>query len=276
MPYGRRNRAIIPGNDASMRPISLLALLLFLTVVLAPIGAVFDRLARPPAVTHSVQSRILRLAPATRARLLPYFQRAGVSYPPTAVTLVGLKQERRLLLFAAGPDQEPRYVRGYDIVGASGTLGPKTREGDRQVPEGLYAAELLNPNSVAYLSIRVGYPNRFDRRMAEVDGRSELGGDIMIHGATEGSRGCIAVSDQAIEELFTLVADSGLKQTRIIISPVDFRFRSLPDAGRRPAWTGALYARLARALTALPTPLETWRLTLGETVLHRPVRDSVR
>ena len=69
----------------------------------------------------------------------------------------------------------------YPILAASGVLGPKLREGDKQVPEGIYGAEALNPNSKFHLSIRLNYPNTFDRRMAQSDGRTQLGGDIMIH-----------------------------------------------------------------------------------------------
>ena len=55
------------------------------------------------------------------------------------------------------------------VLGASGGLGPKLREGDRQVPEGVYSIVYLNPNSVAHLSLALGYPNAFDR--AHADGR---------------------------------------------------------------------------------------------------------
>jgi len=53
--------------------------------------------------------------------------------------LVGFKHERELHLLASRPDGSLAFVRAYPILGASGTLGPKLRQGDRQVPEGIYA-----------------------------------------------------------------------------------------------------------------------------------------
>jgi murein L,D-transpeptidase YafK len=68
---------------------------------------------------------------------------------------------------------------------ASGGLGPKLGAGDRQGPERIYAIESLNPNSLFHLSMRLNYPNEFDQMRAKQDGRSDLGGDIMIHGSTD-------------------------------------------------------------------------------------------
>jgi murein L,D-transpeptidase YafK len=72
----------------------------------------------------------------------------------------------------------------------SGQLGPKQREGDRQVPEGFYAITpgQMNPKSAYYLSFNVGYPNTYDRAM----GRG--GGAIMVHGVCS-SAGCFSMSD---------------------------------------------------------------------------------
>ena len=79
-------------------------------------------------------------------------------------------------------------------------LGPKLREGDRQVPEGVYTIANMNPNSISHLSLALSYPNDFDRARAAEDGRADntLGGSIMIHGGS-GSIGCMAVGDEAAE-----------------------------------------------------------------------------
>jgi murein L,D-transpeptidase YafK len=65
---------------------------------------------------------------------------------------------------------------------ASGKAGPKLREGDGQVPEGIYRIDGLNPNSSYHLSLKLNYPNDFDLEQARTEGRTELGGDIFIHG----------------------------------------------------------------------------------------------
>lgn len=125
------------------------------------------------------------------------------------------------------------------------------RQGDGQVPEGIYRIESLNPNSLCHLSLRVGYPNDFDRRQAQRDGRTELGGDIMIHGGWESS-GCLAMGDKAAEDLFVLAARTGIDNIVLILCPVDFRRRDLPYSGSQPAWVQALYTDIREALKSFP------------------------
>lgn len=199
----------------------------------------------------TVEDRLKQYGDAARGRLLPYFETAGVSYPPARMTLVGLKSERRLEVYAASTPRGPmRFVRSYPFTAASGELGPKLRMGDDQVPEGLYRIELLNPNSLYHLSLRVNYPNAFDRARAAEEKRTNLGGDIMIHGNAV-SIGCIAIGDEAIEELFTAAAQAGIEKLSVIISPVDARVTPMP-ATRRPSWLPGLYASIAAELKKLP------------------------
>ena len=201
---------------------------------------------------ESVRSRLRQYGAAVHERLCPVFEEARVSYPPASVLLVGLKQERVLDVYARGKGRELVFIRRYPVLGASGAAGPKLREGDRQVPEGVYAIEELNPNSRFHLSLRVGYPNAFDRARAKEDGRSGLGGDIMIHGGSS-SEGCLAIGDKAVEELFVLAADCGLANTRLVLSPVDFRKRELPlSCWNRAAWTEELYDSIRIELAGLP------------------------
>jgi murein L,D-transpeptidase YafK len=209
---------------------------------------VFQRFAKPRTVTERLQ----QYGAQARSRLGPHFERAGIAYPPKRVTLVGLKAERLLQVYAAGPTNGYHYVCSYPILAASGGPGPKLREGDGQVPEGIYPIELLNPNSRFHLSLRIGYPNSFDRAQAEKDGRTKLGGDIMIHGSSV-SIGCLAVGDEAAEDLFVLAADTGLQNMTVVLSPVDFRAgAALPKAVKLPDWIGPLYAEIKTRLADLP------------------------
>jgi hypothetical protein len=202
---------------------------------------------------RAVAARVDEYGPAARARLVPWFAAAGLAYPPHSVVLAVFKQDRQLQLYAADELQAPRFIRAYPVLGASGTLGPKLAEGDRQVPEGLYRIELLNPFSRHHLSLRLDYPNEFDRARAEEDGRSDLGGDIMIHGSS-GSTGCIAIGDVAVEDLFVLAADVGMENVAVLVSPVDFRVADAPAALDSPSWVAQLYARLREAVWLLPMP----------------------
>ncbi|MEC9032704.1 MAG: SRPBCC family protein [Planctomycetota bacterium] len=201
---------------------------------------------------ESVRGRLRQYGAAVHERLCPAFEEARVSYPPDFILLVGLKQERVLDVYVRGTGRDLVFIRRYSVLGASGAAGPKLREGDRQVPEGVYTIDELNPNSRFHLSLRVGYPNAFDRARAKEDGRSGLGGDIMIHGGSS-SAGCLAIGDKAVEELFVLVADCGLANTRLVLSPVDFRRRELPlSCWNLAAWTEELYDSIRVELADLP------------------------
>ncbi len=208
--------------------------------------------AQPPTISD----RVAQFGKAVHRRLTPHFERAGIAYPPGAVVLVGIKSKRRLELYAGATQSELRYVRSYPVLGASGGPGPKLRSGDGQVPEGIYPVTALNPTSRFHLSMRIGYPNRFDRWMARRDGRRDLGGDIYIHGGYF-SQGCLAMGDSAAEELFVLAAETGLENVKVILTPVDLRRRppaAVPVSG--PEWTPWLYGVLERVLERLaPTTL---------------------
>ncbi|HRJ71105.1 MAG TPA: L,D-transpeptidase family protein [Terrimicrobiaceae bacterium] len=229
------------------------ALIAGLLVILGAAAWIF----RPRARTHSLPPKprtvaqvLAVLAGPVRKTLAPQFRAAGVAYPPPGLVLLALKKESRLELHAPGPNGRTRHIASYPILAASGTAGPKLREGDHQVPEGFYRIELLNPNSRFHLSLRVNYPNADDLARAHEAGRNpaELGGDIMIHGGAA-STGCLAVGDPAIEELFALVAATGLDRVQLIIAPCDFRTGAtvqLPDSA--PVWTGALHEKLQAAV----------------------------
>lgn len=174
------------------------------------------------AKAATIAERLEQYGESARMRWSPYFKSAGVEYPPSELVFVGLKEEKTLQIYARLGTNGFRFVRAYPILAASGVAGPKLREGDRQVPEGIYAIELLNPNSRYHLSLRVNYPNAFDREQARKEQRINLGGDIMIHGKDK-SIGCLAMGDEGAEDLFVLAADTGIKHITVILSPVDFR-----------------------------------------------------
>ncbi len=203
----------------------------------------------------SVPERVQVLRDGVERRLEPYFDAAGVDYPPRAVVLLGLKHESRLEVYAGPSFRDLRFVRDYAVMAQSGVRGPKLREGDRQVPEGIYSVAALNPNSRFHVSLRLDYPNDFDRRMAALEGRTDLGGDIMIHGGAA-STGCLAVGDAFAEEVFVLAADTGLDNVRVILAPADLRNAHLTAyASTRsdsPDWVTQLYTEIRRELRRLP------------------------
>jgi len=192
--------------------------------------------------------------PAVKKRLLPYLTRAGLTLPLSRVTILVFKHEKRLELWGE-KNGKPVYLRSYKVLAASGNAGPKLKEGDRQVPEGIYRITCLNPNSDFHYAMLVDYPNDFDNRKANEGKRTDLGGDICIHGNAV-SIGCVAVGDIAIEELFYLVGTTGMLSTKVIIAPYDFR------AGKKPkiwypaiTWLPELYGMIRKELKEYPKPI---------------------
>ena len=218
---------------------------IFLALVILPISMHAQK---------TVEDRVVEFGAVANKRLKPLFEAKGIPYPPAKITLIGLKQEGFLQVYAANSDGEFKHIKTYPILAQSGGPGPKLREGDCQVPEGLYRIESLNPNSRFHLSLRVNYPNAFDRQMAKAERRIKLGGDIMIHG-NQVSIGCLAMGDPAAEDLFVLAAKAGLKNILVIFSPVDFRVRELPPGTKGlPAWTDKLYQVIREELKKYPYP----------------------
>lgn len=100
-------------------------------------------------------------------------------------------------------DRKYALYKKYDICAYSGELGPKIKEGDRQAPEGFYTIVpgLMNPKSNYYLAFNLGYPNEFDRA------HKRTGSHLMVHGSCS-SRGCYAMEDDQIEEIYQLGRES--------------------------------------------------------------------
>ncbi|MEN8904335.1 MAG: L,D-transpeptidase family protein [Clostridiales bacterium] len=139
---------------------------------------------------------------------------------PKKIALLAFKSEKKMELWGLYKDKWD-YIKTYKILGASGKLGPKLKEGDCQVPEGIYKIIGMNPKSKYYYAMLIDYPNEFDKKKAAEVNRTNLGGDICIHG-TNLSVGCIAIGDYS-KELYDLVEQVKLNNTKVIISPYDFR-----------------------------------------------------
>jgi murein L,D-transpeptidase YafK len=118
------------------------------------------------------------------------------------VFIRSFKLEQELEVWVS-TEASPQFslLKTYPVCRASGDLGPKRREGDRQVPEGFYHIDRLNPNSSYHLSLGLNYPNKSDK----IRGNQEQpGADIFIHGACV-TVGCIPLTNPLIEEVYQLV-----------------------------------------------------------------------
>ena len=152
------------------------------------------------------------------------------SMPKESPILVRLfKEESELEVWKQDTTGRFALLKTYPICRWSGELGPKIKEGDRQAPEGFYTITpgQMNPNSSYYLSVNIGFPNEFDRAW----GRT--GDFLMIHGDCS-SRGCYAMTDEQIGEIYALARESffGGQQT-FQVQAYPFRMTPLNMARHR-------------------------------------------
>lgn len=210
--------------------------------------------ASPDApVLYTVEDQLATYGPAARSRLTKKFAEIKLAYPPDRVAFVVLKSKAEMQVYVAPPAASYQYLCKYPILAASGELGPKLREGDRQVPEGIYNLT-LEPNTPYHLALRLNYPNPTDWERAKADGRQSPGSDILIHGSNC-SIGCLAMGDPVSEDLFVLAAEAKDKNFTLVIAPVDFRRHALPPKSEAdPVWLPQLYSEIKTALNEFPEP----------------------
>jgi murein L,D-transpeptidase YafK len=141
-------------------------------------------------------------------------QTAPAPVPPHADRVVVLKKEHTLQLLNQG-----KVIKTYKVALGGDPVGPKTRQGDHKTPEGVYVLDSRNPHSQFYKSIHISYPSASERAAARQRGVSP-GGEVFVHGLPHGYRyvgaahrlrdwtdGCIAVTDQEMDEIWLAVPD---------------------------------------------------------------------
>ncbi len=149
------------------------------------------------------------------------------------VFIRAFKEENQLELYIRNrATRKFDLFRTYPIAAASGTLGPKLVEGDSQVPEGFYFVPptAMKPDSQFHLAFNIGYPNDYDRA------HQRTGTVIMIHG-NQVSIGCLAMTDEKIEEIYTLCAaalDGGQAYFRVHIFPFRMTGKRMEKAAGDP------------------------------------------
>jgi len=168
---------------------------------------------------------------------------------PDNIILVAFKEEQKLQVYS-DDNNGIKLIKEYPFTAFSGKLGPKLKEGDKQIPEGIYKVEYLNPNSSYYLSIKVNYPNDFDQSKTKLPSLSEMGGDIFIHGKSA-TIGCIPIGDEAIEEVFLLTKKAINNDVKVIISPRDFRVNPTYPEIEEIDWENELYELIETELKTL-------------------------
>lgn len=134
--------------------------------------------------------------------------------PLQADRVVVLKKERTLQLISHG-----KVIKAYKVALGGEPVGPKTEQGDHKTPEGIYVLDFRNAHSQFYKAIHISYPRDRDRLAARKKGVPP-GGDVFVHGLPNGygyvgaahrlkdwTDGCIAVTNEEIDEIWKSVAD---------------------------------------------------------------------
>ena len=221
-------------------------------------GITFFKISRPvptplPKIIkgkQTVESVLDIIETDAKARLKKNLNSAGYKKGfPKKLILLAFKEEQKLEVYSKD-EKDIKLIKSYPFKGFSGKLGPKLKEGDRQIPEGIYEVAYLNPNSSYHLSIKINYPNEFDKSKTEFKNVKELGGDIFIHGKSV-TIGCIPIGDLAIEEVFLLTQKTMNNRVKVIISPRDFRKNPTFPEIDSVDWEADLYNRINQALSAL-------------------------
>ncbi len=134
------------------------------------------------------------------------------------IVLRVFKEEAELEVWKQDTSGLFQLLKTYPVCRWSGDLGPKLWEGDRQTPEGFYTITpaLMNPNSQYYLAINTGFPNSFDKA------NDRKGSLLMIHGDCS-SRGCYAMTDEQISEIYGLARDALLGRPNFQVQAYPFR-----------------------------------------------------
>jgi murein L,D-transpeptidase YafK len=174
------------------------------------------------------------------------FEAKKLPYPGKDIYLRFFKSSNEMELWARKDDtSQYKMLKSYRVCAASGAVGPKRFEGDRQVPEGFYFIDDFNPKSDFYLSLLLNYPNYTDL----IQGNKEKpGGDIYIHGGCV-TVGCLPMTDPVIQEVYVLCLNaklSGQNYIPVHIYPTRFNKAGLnylgkaypSDTARQKFWVG--------------------------------------
>lgn len=197
---------------------------------------------------RTVEDVIEKYGDESRSLLKPMFEEKGISYPPKRIAMIVSKKDLKLEIWSGG--ENSKLIVTYPLLAISGKLGPKLREGDGQIPEGIYKIIGFNPNSSYHLSMKLNYPNEFDWKQAKKEGRTEPGSDIFIHGKAV-SIGCLAMGDFVIEDLFVLVCDIGKENVEVVISPLDPAKGKLTPRENSSEWVSELYSNIEKRVSEI-------------------------
>jgi len=234
-----------------LKKLLFIAIILSLGIILLKYGrSIYVPLVKKVKGKETVESVLAKIEHKVHRRLQKHLEDVGFSDYPKKIIFVAFKEERVFQVYSNDSDGI-KFIKEYPFTAFSGKLGPKLKEGDRQIPEGIYDIEYFNPNSAFYLSLKVSYPNEFDKSKSKFSEVNEMGGDIFIHGKAA-TVGCIPLGDEAIEEVFVLAQKAKGNRIPVIISPRNFRSNNVFPKINSVDWEQELYGKIKMELDKLP------------------------
>lgn len=152
---------------------------------------------------RSTEKKVRQIFENKSALLKKEFQQRGLTWPAKQLYIRSFKKEGQLEVWIRQESTDAfRFFKTYTVCAVSGSMGPKRRAGDYQVPEGFYYINEFRPNSQFHLALGLNYPNASDDQLSDA---INPGNEIFIHGGCI-TVGCIPVKDAQIEELYVLAS----------------------------------------------------------------------
>lgn len=169
--------------------------------------------------TQRANSRVRSAYEEKEIVVKQYFSDRELSMDRFQLFIRAFKKEQVLEVWIKERNKEQFVLlHTYDFCSTSGTLGPKRKEGDYQIPEGIYQINHFNPLSNFHLSLGINYPNESDKILGD---KAHPGSAIYIHGNCV-TIGCIPITDDKIKELYIIAVEArneGQKEIPVHIFP---------------------------------------------------------
>ena len=160
-----------------------------------------------------ISANMIVTAPTPLPGMTPLVS-ASAATPPLGLvdSIVVEKKAHTLTLFRDG-----KPMRTYLVALGWTPQGDKLSAGDKRTPEGVFYIDARQPNSHYHLALHISYPDAAHRARSQTVG-VQPGGNIMIHGLPNGlgavgaahrltdwTYGCVALTDEEIEQIWSVV-----------------------------------------------------------------------
>ena len=220
--------------------------------------------------TQNAYERVRNAREKHEQNLTKELKSAGIPLKSLEMLFVAFKEEQRLDVYVKTREATAFALwKSFPVCAASGVLGPKSRQGDLQVPEGCYSIDRFNPLSQFHLSLGLNYPNSADKKRSKA---ANLGGDIFIHGKCV-TIGCLPMTDETMEQLYILAVhakNNGQSKIPVYIFPFELsdpRLEREKQHPHYPFWKSL--QPLYRRIKEKPAPLN-WESDAKGNYLLKP------